>query len=494
MISRNSYNLIVLFLGLIGCTPALSSDYPHANQAKPLNVLFIIADDLRADALNFGDNPYILTPNIRNLADNGIRFTNCYVMGGHHGAICAPSRAMLMSGKQLFRVYDKLDGVYTMPQHFAKHGYKTFGTGKWHNGAESFIASFQHGKNVFLGGMCDHFKVPCRDLLPEKKLSLPTEKGYSTDVFTDAAIDFISGYANGQDKAPFFCYLAYTAPHDPRSPRDTAQFLGKQPYIPLPGNFMSAHPFDHGDLQIRDEHLAAWPRNPEKIRESLADYYAMIAHLDERIGDLINTLKKYDLYDNTLIVFTADNGLAVGSHGLLGKQNLYEHSMKVPLVLHGPGVPGNQTTKSLVYLFDLFPTLSSLSGLPIPNDVDGKNLTSIIKNPAASVRDVIFTAYRHTIRAVRTREWKLIRYPERNFTQLFNLNDDPLELHNLAVDEDYQIKVNEMTALLKTYQKQFNDTVDWTADKVLPLDYDYRVFKQQPDVHQPNYILNKYFR
>ena len=139
-------------------------------QGQKPNVLFILADDQRADAIGASGNTYIKTPNIDNLAKRGVRFTNSYVMGGHHGAISAPSRAMLMSGKSLFHVYDKLKGVQTMPMHFAKNGYKTFGTGKWHNEPEMFEASFQQGKNVFLGGMSDHYKVPCRDLGTDRKL------------------------------------------------------------------------------------------------------------------------------------------------------------------------------------------------------------------------------------------------------------------------------------------------------------------------------------
>ena len=142
----------------------------HEKRGNP-NVLFLFADDQRADALGCSGNPYIKTPEYRQTGKKGVRFTNNYVMGGHHGAICAPSRAMLMSGKSLFHVYDVLDGVMTMPMYFGNHGYETFGTGKWHNGAKTFEASFQNGDNVFIGGMCDHYQVPCRTLGADGKLS-----------------------------------------------------------------------------------------------------------------------------------------------------------------------------------------------------------------------------------------------------------------------------------------------------------------------------------
>ena len=187
--------------------------------SKP-NILFLFADDQRADALGCSGNSYIKTPNIDKLSENGVRFSNSYVMGGHHGAICAPSRAMLMSGKSLFNVYDKLDEVLTMPKYFAQNGYKTFGTGKWHNGAKSFEESFQKGENVFLGGMCDHYKVPCQSLGPDGKLGAPVIKGFSTDMFAEAAVNFLTDYGNSPKDQPFFCYVAFTAPHDPRSPRE----------------------------------------------------------------------------------------------------------------------------------------------------------------------------------------------------------------------------------------------------------------------------------
>ncbi|MBN1107416.1 MAG: sulfatase-like hydrolase/transferase, partial [Bacteroidales bacterium] len=195
-------------LGIVaGCTSGGGmKKTPEGNSPKRPNVLVILADDQRADALGCSGNPYIKTPNIDSLADTGLRFTNAYIMGGHHGAISAPSRAMLMSGLYLFNVYDKLEGVNTMPAHFGKEAYVTFGTGKWHNGAGTFEASFQNGKDVFLGGMSDHFNVPCRELSAEGKLSDPVKKGFSTDVFSEAAIDFLEEYGEGSMDKPFFCY------------------------------------------------------------------------------------------------------------------------------------------------------------------------------------------------------------------------------------------------------------------------------------------------
>jgi arylsulfatase A-like enzyme len=474
---------------LMGLLPLIG----FAAHAQKPNVLILFADDQRADALGCSGNSYIKTPNIDKLAAEGVRFTNSYVMGGHHGAICAPSRAMLLTGKSLYNVYDVLDGVTTMPMFYARNGYETFGTGKWHNGIKSFEASFQRGENVFIGGMSDHYNVPCRTLGSDGKLTEPVMKGFSTDLFADAAIGFLDRYSKGKKEKPFFCYVAFTAPHDPRSPRK--DYIGIYPdeTIPLPGNFKKFHPFVFDDMLVRDENLAPWPRTPEVIQASLADYYALITHLDSRVGDIIETLKRENLYDNTIIVYAADNGLAIGSHGLLGKQDLYEHSMKVPLIIRGKGIPRQKVSDAFVYLYDLFPTLAHLCNLPEPDGVDGKDLTSVIFGEKVNVRTSLFTTYRNTVRAVRDREWKLIRYPERHYTQLFNLKNDPLEINNLAGNPLYKSKVDEMMKLIIVWQKQTGDTAVLTSKSRLPMEYDPASFKQQPDQWQPEYTLRKYF-
>ena len=481
----------ILLTGMLsGCSPAKQS----VKKPEHPNVLFFFADDQRADALGCSGNSYVKTPHIDKLAQTGVRFSNTYVMGGHHGAICAPSRAMLMSGKSLFHVYDVLDGVKTMPMHFAEQGYETFGTGKWHNEKSAFEASFQQGDNVFLGGMSDHFQTPVRSLGEDGKLSEPQLKGFSTDLFADAALDFIRSYAGGNRENPFFCYVSFTAPHDPRSPREDHIGMYPDETMPLPGNFTGLHPFQFDDLNIRDETLGPWPRTPELIRASLADYYALVTHIDERVGEIIGELKQSGLYENTIIVYAADNGLAIGSHGLLGKQNLYEHSTKVPFIISGPGIPQNKVTDALVYLFDIYPTLAELCGLPAPEGIDGANLNPVIKGDKDRVREALYTAYRNTARAVRTPDgWKLISYPQRNFMQLFQLENDPLELNNLAEIPRYQQKLTEMKTLLEEWHQATNDTATLHPATFLPLEYDYTKLKQTPDRHQPEYVLERYF-
>ncbi|MCM4155789.1 sulfatase-like hydrolase/transferase [Gramella sp. AN32] len=463
-------------------------------EKKKPNILFIFSDDQRSDALGASGNTYIKTPNIDQLAKEGTRFENTYVMGGHHGAICAPSRAMLLSGKSLFHVYDKLNGVTTMPMYFKKFGYESFGTGKWHNELASFEASFDKGKNILTQGMANHYKTPARDLDDSDKLTDPEIRSFSTDLFADSAIEYLNEYAKEGKENPFFCYVAFSAPHDPRSPREDYIGMYEDQNLPLPGNFKVLHPFAFDNMNIRDETLAPWPRTPEIIRASIADYYGLISHMDDRIGDIINTLKEQGLYDNTIIVFASDNGLGLGSHGLLGKQNLYEHSTKVPLIMSGPGISKGQSQDALLYLHDIFPTLADLIEVPLPEDIDGLNFAPLLRGGSIETRNSLYTAYRHTVRAVRTKEWKLIKYPERDYMQLFNLKEDPLELNNLAEDPNYKDKVEKLEVVMQEWHENSDDPETMHPEKISPLEYDYTKLKQHPDNKQPEYTLDKYFK
>ncbi|MBP8792396.1 MAG: sulfatase-like hydrolase/transferase [Lutibacter sp.] len=490
----NKRQLRAIILASIFIFFSSANGYSQKNKKAKPNILFIFSDDQRADAIGASGNTYIKTPVIDGLANSGVRFENTYVMGGNHGAVCAASRAMLMSGKSLFHVYDKLKGETTMPMYFHQYGYETFGTGKWHNEASMFEASFDKGKSALVMGMTDHFNAPVRDLDANGKLTAPVKKGFSTDIFADAAIDYLSNYAKEGTEKPFFCYVAFNAPHDPRSPREDYIGMYNDENMPLPGNFKGLHPFKFDDMNIRDETLAPWPRTPEIIKASIADYYGLISHMDKRIGDIIQTLKDKNLFDNTIIVFASDNGLAIGSHGFVGKQNLYEHSTKVPLIISGPGVNKNQKSDALLYLYDLFPTLTDLCKIPQPKNIDGENFAAILRGKKATTRTSLYTAYRNTVRAVRTNEWKLIKYPNQNYQQLFNLANDPLELNNLAEIPQNKAKLDELSDLMKSWYVTSDDTADMNPAVILPMEYDYKLLKQVPDNKQPQYILDKYFK
>ena len=477
--------VLIPLLFLISCGPV--------EKQRP-NVVFILADDQRADALSIYGNSVVQTPNIDQLGQEGTRFTNAYIMGGHHGAICAPSRAMLMSGLNLFRVYDRLNGVRTMPMAFREAGYRSFGTGKWHNEKEAFEAAFSDAKSVYLGGMANHFDVPVRDYGPDGRLGEPVRKGFSTRIFTDACLSFIEQHLIESDTTPFFAYIAYTAPHDPYSPDFDYINRYEPEQIPLPENFLGVHPFNIHDPLVRDENLTGWPRHPDTIQMILADYYGLISQIDDEVGRIIQLLKEKGVYDNTIIVYGADNGLAIGSHGLLGKQNLYEHSIKIPLIIKGPGVPSGKVTDAYAYLLDLFPTLGEMAGVEAPSDIDGLSLMPIIKGDQPSIRNEIFTAYRNVSRALTTPQWKLIEYPGIDHTQLFDLEKDPNEKNNLVANEQWLSTIDSLKLVIQQWQNNLGDTLDLDTPPWMEAEYNFSTLKRKPDHWQPQYTLEKYFR
>ena len=329
--------------------------------------------------------------------------------------------------------------------------------------------------------MSDHLKVPVADFDPQgiyPKEQRHIGEKFSSELFTDSALKFLREQ-KGDD--PFFMYVAYTAPHDPRmAPKEYTELYPPEK-ITLPPNYMPQHPFDNGEMHVRDEELAPHPRTPQVIKENIAAYYAMITEVDEQMGRVLKALDESGKADNTIVIFAADNGLAVGQHGLLGKQNLYDHSMRVPLVIGGPGIPQNTIAHTLCYLMDLAPTIYQMTGVKAPADVEGKSLLPVLRNQDTHVRDSVFLAYRHFQRGLRTDRWKLILYNVngKQTTQLFDLQNDPAELNNLAGDPGQARRIGQLRGILKDWQKRTDDFVDidkpnwgWTARESHPSDDD----------------------
>ncbi len=433
------------------------------------NVVFLLADDMRADTIAALGNPHIQTPNLDRLAARGTSFTRAYIMGGLQGAVCVPSRAMMLSGRPLFRISEQLKDATTWPMVFRAGGYETFGCGKWHNGPASYAASFPNGKSVFLGGMNNHFRVPVQDVAADGKLTPPrTNALHSSELFANQAIEFLRSQKGGAK--PFALYVAFTAPHDPRQAPKEFQARYDAAKLPLPKNFLPKHPFNNGEMTVRDEQLLPWPRTEAAVRRELADYYAIITHLDAQIGRVLDTLSEIDRAKETIVVFAADNGLAIGSHGLLGKQSVYEHSVRIPLIIGGPGLPVGRRTAAMCYSFDLFPTLCELAGMEIPKSVEGRSLVPVVKAVREQHRGEIFAAYRHFQRAVNDGRFKLIRYPHINKTQLFDLQDDPEELRDLAGEVTMKPKIEALMTKLVAAQKEFGDSLPLSTSEPAPVE------------------------
>lgn len=437
-------------------------------QTKP-NIVFLFADDQRSATINTLGNQYVITPNLDKLVNEGTSFTNAYIMGAMNGAVCAPSRAMLMTGRALFNIDptgNTIDSAHTtIPKALGDAGYKTFHIGKWHNGRDAFTRSFSDGSKIFFGGMHSQYNVPTYEFNKEKDYSKENineaSPKHSSELYADAGVAFLENY---QSEDPFFLYMAFQAPHDPREmPKEYLEMYDTSK-ISLPPNFMAEHPFDNGELDIRDEWLAGYPRTEVEVKANIAAYYAMITHLDEQIGRVIKKLEEKGLMENTIIVFSGDNGLAVGQHGLMGKQNLYEHSINVPLIFKGPGIPKGEKNDSFSYLFDIFPTLCDLAKTNIPETVEGKSLKPAMFGQETQTRDAMFFAYKNFQRAVRNDRWKLIKYniSGQIITQLFDLENDPYETTNLANNPQFKTELDKMTVVLGQEMTQNNDKANLT--------------------------------
>jgi arylsulfatase A-like enzyme len=224
-------------------------------------------------------------------------------------------------------------------------------------------------------------------------------------------------------------------------------------------------------MTIRDEMLLTWPRDPKKVREMIAEYYRYISYLDQQIGRVLDTLAASPYGKNTIIVFAADSGVARGQHGLIGKQNCYEHSMRVPLIIAGPGIPAGVRTKAMCYLFDVLPTLGKLCQVPGPKTSEGIDLSATITDPGHAGRPHIVLAYKSVQRAIRDERWKLIRYPQINRTQLFDLKTDPAEIMNLAEKPEHAVRVQNMQTVMADELKKFGDTAPLTVEKPSPAEW-----------------------
>jgi len=449
--------------------------------SKP-NIVFFFTDDQRFDTIQAVNNPTICTPHLDQLVARGTTFINGYIMGGSCGAVCMPSRAMLHTGRTLYHIERQGQSIpedhILLGEALQKVGYTSFGTGKWHNGTRAYARSFNAGAEIFFGGMSDHWNVPACDYDPTgeypmtPKIDNPGGSNevtwrrcnhikagrHSSDLFADAAVDFIQ---NDRGDKPFFMYISFMAPHDPRSMPEQFLKMYDAEDIELPENFMPEHPFDNGWMRGRDELLAGFPRTEPEVRRHIAEYYAMISHLDAAIGRITDKLAEKGILENTIIVFAGDNGLAVGQHGLMGKQSIYDHSVHVPLIFAGPGIPPGEKSEAFAYLLDIFPTLCDLVGCEIPETVEGKSLLPAIKEQKENIREYLHFAYEGFHRGIRDRQYKLIEYVvggKHVKSQLFDLVSDPRETVNLADSLEHAETLARLRQELRKWQTDYGDT------------------------------------
>lgn len=470
-----------------------------ANREKP-NFLVIVADDQCFRTINALNNREVQTPAFDRLIARGTAFSHCFHQGAWTGAVCICSRAMMHTARYVFKCGGDDCGYYPLlGEALQMGGYDTYLVGKWHNGNQTALRSFTTGKSIGPGmytstppgGLAYNRPAPDnpwtpwdpkykghwtpsvwdieypehKDLWnmivnpsPEVAGKLHQMQQHSCELYADSAVEMLHKTASKPDH-PFFLYVAWNSPHDPR--QAPKEFVDKYPAdkIEVPPNFLPQHPFDLGDLDIRDEKLAPFPRTPYDVQVHRREYYASVTYMDHQLGRILDALEKNGQADNTYIFITGDHGLAVGEHGLMGKQNLYDCSVRMPFIVAGPGIKAGHRINALMYQHSLFPTICDLAGIATPATVQYPSLVPLLRNEQPQLFDSVYCCYRGFQRMVRTQKYKLILYPEVKKVQLFNLEKDPWEMNNLAGDVSQAATISELFRELKKWQTTVGDTL-----------------------------------
>lgn len=444
---------------------------------KKPNILFIFADDQTYLGVHALGNNEVITPNLDKLASSGVTFTHTYNMGGWNGAVCVASRAMLNTGRFIWRANQSQKNYPKMKEKgqfwslmLENAGYDTYMTGKWHV-KQSADSIFQNVRDVRAGMPKSVPEAYNRPQSVKDTTWLPWHKKYGgfweggkhwSEVVGDNAIDYLDMAKNSDN--PFFMYIAFNAPHDPRqSPKKYVKMYPLEK-ISVPESYLELYPYKNEigcGPSLRDEKLAPFPRTEYSIKVHRQEYYAIITHMDDQIGRILNHLKETGQDNNTYIIFSADHGLSVGHHGLIGKQNMFDHSMRVPLIVVGPDIPENEKRDMQVYLQDIMATSLELAGVEKPEYVEFNSLIPAIKKEInESPYSEIYGAYINVQRMVRTDNYKLIIYPKAKKILLFDVVKDPNEMIDLADNKDYSDVKKELIEKFKKQQQIMDDPLD----------------------------------
>lgn len=419
------------------------------------NILFILTDDQSPQELDmYAPDTKLDTPVLDRLASEGMVIDGAHHMGSWSPAVCKPSRRMIMSGRTLWHTpgggnphsHDQWEQVeanpdlipsdlpdYSMPAVFNRAGYDTMRASKGETkGAPVYMAANKK------------FDINRADWRTG-----PDGSAW----YANRVLDYLNERQNAGKDNPFLIYMGPAHPHDTRNGKP--ELLEKYGAVnhkdkeslpplnpkapPLPTNYLPAHPFPHGHPDVRDEVAVegVWTNRDERtIRNERGRYYATIEALDQQIGRVLQKLERMGELENTYVFFTSDHGIAIGRHGLMGKQNLYEHTWRVPFLVKGPGIEPDSRAQGNIYLLDVLPTMCELAGIPVPDTVEGTSFKPVLTGKRDTVRDVLYGVYaggtRPGIRSVKKGKWKLIKYDVLNGdvqrTQLFNLEKNPHEL------------------------------------------------------------------
>ena len=482
---------------LVAATVLAPTTTSNIQAAKPTvsrrpNFLFILTDDQSPETLSCYGNTVCQTPHIDRLAKRGIVLDDAHHMGAWSGAVCTASRTMIMTGRTVWRIpgargpglarnraFRQQAAENSLPAIFNRAGYATFRTCKRGN-------SFREANELFTV----HHDATRRGSDPET----------GSRWHGDHVVEYLDKRKQAGEKKPFLIYMGFSHPHDPRNAPVTlsrkygADNKGPGPTVnpkapPLPKNYLPAHPFHHGHLALRDEERVQGVlkrRDPATIRNELGREYACIENIDNQVGRVIEQLEATGELENTYVVFTSDHGIAVGRHGLVGKQNLYEHTWRVPFIVTGPGIKPGTRASGYIYLLDVLRTFCDLASITPPKSVEGRSFKDVLHGKKQAVRNTLYGVYtggtKPGMRAIKTRRFKLIKYDVLDGTvrrtQLFDLKENPREFlvehkaravvgllgHrpkaeqiNLADDPQHAARRKELEDLLRREMKRLGD-------------------------------------
>ncbi|MHC5119619.1 MAG: sulfatase-like hydrolase/transferase [Planctomycetota bacterium] len=465
---NNSKTVLSIWFAVAIVTVSCFSGSIYASE-KP-NIMFIFADDQTYESIGAYGMINVKTPNLDRLVERGVSFSRAYNMGSWGGAVCIASRSMLNTGAFVNRAQKMTKEVPQWAELMKGAGYATYMTGKWH--VKGMDPKFDVMKDI-RPGMPDQTKERYARTFKEDAYEAewkPWETKYGgywqggthwTKVVADNTVDFFE-QIKGDDK-PFFMYLAFNAPHDPRqAPKEYVDMYPLEA-IKVPENYLPEYPYAEAicGRKLRDELLMPYPRTEYAVKRNRQEYYASITYMDHHIGRMLDALEASGKADNTYIIFTADHGLSVGHHGLAGKQSMYEHSMRPPFIIAGPGIRPGTEIDSPIYLQDAMPTALELASVEKPNHVEFNSLMPLIRAEKTVQYERIYGKYTDRQRMIIKGDWKLIFYPTaEKKMRLFNLKNDPQEMNDQIDNPKYASVVKSLRDEFVKLQKEMGDTLD----------------------------------
>ena len=516
--NRPDLKLVYPFAGLATLAAASSCQHQKKEEVKPYNIVYIMTDDHTAQMMSCYDTRYMETPNLDRIANDGVRFTNSFVANSLSG----PSRACMITGKHSCanKFYDNTTCVFdssqqTFPKLLQKAGYQTALVGKWH--LESLPTGFNYWEIV--PGQGDYYNprfITMQNDTIEKQ-------GYLTNLITDMSIDWME---NQRDKDKPFCILihhkaihrnwlpelkylneyedkTFTMPDNfyddyEGRPAAAAQEMSifkdmdimydtkmldmnkdsrlKSAYLNFIGRLTPEERKQYDDFYapIIKEFYQKNPQGKEladwKFQRYMRDYAKVVKTLDDNVGRVLDYLKEKNLLDNTLVVYTSDQGFYMGEHGWFDKRFMYEECQRMPLIIRYPKtIKAGSVSSAIAMNVDFAPTLLDFAGVDIPADIQGQSLKPILDNEGKAPTDWRKAAYyhyyeypaEHSVKrhyGIRTADFKLIHfYNDVDEWEMYDLKNDPNELNNVFNKSEYADKRTELMSLLKETQKQYKD-------------------------------------